>query len=167
VQRYCTANRSRRTLPVTYARLAQTTTNRRRRISAVGIFRSSKHGIAQPVEYHITISGDGHSIGHHVTSSPVDSPSTPNRPSGTLTYLFAFVETAEKISISVGPGVLSVGGLLGLLYAFVRSYRCRNRLLAEALRWNLPPYTLREPVSTTVSRWSQLSPPLRGEIRLF
>lgn len=42
---------------------------------------------------------------------------------GTLTYLFAFVNTAEGISISLGPGVLSVGGLLGLLYAFVRSYR--------------------------------------------
>ena len=42
---------------------------------------------------------------------------------GTLTYLFAFVNTAEEISISLGPGVLSVGGLLGLLYAFVRSYR--------------------------------------------
>src|SRR6056297_2780422 len=35
---------------------------------------------------------------------------------GTLTYLFAFVNTAEEISISLGPGVLSVGGLLGLLY---------------------------------------------------
>jgi hypothetical protein len=42
---------------------------------------------------------------------------------GTITYLFAFVNTAEEISISLGPGVLSVGGLLGLLYAFVRSYR--------------------------------------------
>ncbi|MFC7028385.1 DUF3267 domain-containing protein [Halomicroarcula sp. GCM10025324] len=47
---------------------------------------------------------------------------------GTLTYLFAFVNTAEEISISVGPGVLSVGGLLGLVYAFVRSYRRGKRV---------------------------------------
>jgi len=46
---------------------------------------------------------------------------------GTITYLFAFVNTAEEISISLGPGVLSVGGLLGLLYAFVRSYRRSRR----------------------------------------
>jgi hypothetical protein len=46
---------------------------------------------------------------------------------GTITYLFAFVNTAEEISISLGPGVLSVGGLFGLLYAFVRSYRRSRR----------------------------------------
>ena len=51
---------------------------------------------------------------------------------GTITYLFAFVNTAEEISISVGPGVLSVGGLLGLLYAFVRSYRRGKRALTDA-----------------------------------
>jgi hypothetical protein len=51
---------------------------------------------------------------------------------GTLTYLFAFVNTAEEISISVGPGVLSVGGLLGLLYAFVRSYRRSKRAPIDA-----------------------------------
>ncbi|WP_152041909.1 DUF3267 domain-containing protein [Salinigranum salinum] len=50
---------------------------------------------------------------------------------GTITYLFAFVNTAEEISISVGPGVLSVGGLLGLLYAFVRSYRRGKRSLTD------------------------------------
>ncbi|MFC7251955.1 DUF3267 domain-containing protein [Halomicroarcula sp. GCM10025324] len=51
---------------------------------------------------------------------------------GTLTYLFAFVNTAEEISISLGPGVLSVGGLLGLLYAFARSYRRGKRAPPDA-----------------------------------
>lgn len=51
---------------------------------------------------------------------------------GTLTYLFAFVNTPEEISISLGPGVLSVGGLLGLLYAFARSYRRGKRAPADA-----------------------------------
>jgi hypothetical protein len=41
---------------------------------------------------------------------------------GTLTYLFSFVNTAEEISIGVGPGVLSIGALLGVAYAFVQSY---------------------------------------------
>lgn len=50
---------------------------------------------------------------------------------GTLTYLFAFVNTPAEISISLGPGVLSVGGLLGLLYAFVRSYRRGKRSLTD------------------------------------
>ncbi|MFC7028953.1 DUF3267 domain-containing protein [Halomicroarcula sp. GCM10025324] len=51
---------------------------------------------------------------------------------GTLTYLFAFVNTPNEISISLGPGVLSVGGLLGLLYAFMRSYRRGKRAPTEA-----------------------------------
>lgn len=46
---------------------------------------------------------------------------------GTLTYLFSFVNTAEEISIGVGPGVLSVGALLGVVYAFVQSYRRGKR----------------------------------------
>jgi hypothetical protein len=50
---------------------------------------------------------------------------------GTVTYLFAFVNTAEEISISVGPGVLSVGALIGLLYALGRSYR-RGKVPADA-----------------------------------
>lgn len=49
---------------------------------------------------------------------------------GPFTYLFAFVNTAEEISISLGPGVLSVGGLLGLLYTFVRSYARICQLLS-------------------------------------
>jgi hypothetical protein len=56
---------------------------------------------------------------------------TVGRP-GTLTYLFAFVNTAEEISISLGPGVSSVGGLLGLLYAFGRSYRRCKRAPTDA-----------------------------------
>ncbi|WP_255198099.1 DUF3267 domain-containing protein [Halorarius litoreus] len=46
---------------------------------------------------------------------------------GKLTYLFAFVNTPEEISISVGPGILSLGALLGLVYAFARSYRRGTR----------------------------------------
>ena len=46
---------------------------------------------------------------------------------GTLTYLFSFVNTADEISIGVGPGVLSLGALLGIMYAFVRSYRRGGR----------------------------------------
>ena len=41
---------------------------------------------------------------------------------GTITYLFSFTETATEISMGVGPAVLVVGALLGLLYALVRSY---------------------------------------------
>lgn len=51
---------------------------------------------------------------------------------GTFTYLFAFVNTPDEISISLGPGVLSVGGLLGLVYAFVRSYRRGKRPFTDA-----------------------------------
>lgn len=52
---------------------------------------------------------------------------------GTLTYLFSFVSTPTELSFSLGPGVLSVGGLLGLVYAFGRSYRRATRPLpAEA-----------------------------------
>jgi len=41
---------------------------------------------------------------------------------GTITYLFAFTETAEEISLGVGPGVLVVGAAAGLVYAFGKSY---------------------------------------------
>ncbi|GAB7013355.1 hypothetical protein [Halolamina salina] len=40
----------------------------------------------------------------------------------TITYLFSFTETATEISMGVGPAVLVVGALLGLLYALIRSY---------------------------------------------
>ena len=42
---------------------------------------------------------------------------------GQITYLFRFVSTPEEISIGVGPGVLSVGASIGIVYALVRSYR--------------------------------------------
>jgi len=42
---------------------------------------------------------------------------------GTLTYLLSTVSTPTEISLSVGPGVLSMGAVLGLAYAFVQSYR--------------------------------------------
>ena len=42
---------------------------------------------------------------------------------GTFTYLSSFVNTPDEISLGVGPGVLSVGALVGLTYALVRSYR--------------------------------------------
>jgi hypothetical protein len=41
---------------------------------------------------------------------------------GTITYLFSFTSTPEEISFGIGPGVLGVGALVGLGYAFVRSY---------------------------------------------
>ncbi len=42
---------------------------------------------------------------------------------GTITYLFEFTNTPTEISLGIGPGVLGVGALVGLAYAFVRSYR--------------------------------------------
>jgi hypothetical protein len=45
---------------------------------------------------------------------------------GRITYLFAFTNTPDEISLGVGPGVLVVGALLGLVYAFVRTYRRRT-----------------------------------------
>lgn len=45
---------------------------------------------------------------------------------GRLTYLFAFVNTSDEISLGVGPAVLAVGGAAGLAYAFVRTYRRRS-----------------------------------------
>lgn len=50
---------------------------------------------------------------------------------GTFTYLFSFVSTPTEISLSVGPGVLSIGAVLGLAYAFIRSYR-RARVPTDA-----------------------------------
>lgn len=46
---------------------------------------------------------------------------------GTITYLFSFVNTPDEISLGVGPGILVLGALLGLCYAFVRSYRRRGQ----------------------------------------
>lgn len=45
---------------------------------------------------------------------------------GTVTYLFSYVETADSISYGVGPGLLVLGALAGLGYAFVRTARRRE-----------------------------------------
>lgn len=47
---------------------------------------------------------------------------TVGRP-GTITFVFAYLNTPKAISISVGFGIPVLGGLLGLVYSFVRSYR--------------------------------------------
>lgn len=41
---------------------------------------------------------------------------------GTITYIFAYVNTPTEISISLGPGIPIVGAAVGLLYSFVRTY---------------------------------------------
>ncbi|WP_380676584.1 DUF3267 domain-containing protein [Salinigranum sp. GCM10025319] len=52
---------------------------------------------------------------------------------GRITYLFAFTNTPEEISLGVGPGVLVVGALVGLVYAFVRTYRRRTPSHGETM----------------------------------
>lgn len=41
---------------------------------------------------------------------------------GTITFVFAFVNTPTEMSLSLGAGVLGVGAVIGLLYALFRSY---------------------------------------------
>ena len=41
----------------------------------------------------------------------------------TFSFLFSFTSTPNEISMSVGSGVLGIGAAVGVLYAFVRSYR--------------------------------------------
>jgi hypothetical protein len=41
----------------------------------------------------------------------------------TFGFLFSFSSTPTEISMSVGPGVLGIGAVVGLGYAFLRSYR--------------------------------------------
>lgn len=45
----------------------------------------------------------------------------------TITFVFSYVNTPTEISMGLGPGVLVVGAVLGLVYAFVRSYRRSKR----------------------------------------
>jgi len=40
----------------------------------------------------------------------------------TVTYLFSFSNTPTEISMTVGPAVLGVGAVVGLVYALLRSY---------------------------------------------
>lgn len=42
---------------------------------------------------------------------------------GTVTYVFAYVNTPTEISISIGPGIPIVGAAGGLLYSFFKTYR--------------------------------------------
>jgi hypothetical protein len=46
---------------------------------------------------------------------------------GTFTYVFRYVYSPTEISLGVGPGVVSLGALLGIVYSLVRSYRGRPR----------------------------------------
>jgi len=41
----------------------------------------------------------------------------------TFSFLFSFSSTPTEISMSVGPAVLGIGVIVGLLYAFIQSYR--------------------------------------------
>jgi hypothetical protein len=41
----------------------------------------------------------------------------------TFTFLFVFSSSPTEISMSVGPAVFGIGAFVGLLYAFIRSYR--------------------------------------------
>lgn len=41
----------------------------------------------------------------------------------TFSFLFSFTSTPAEISMSVGPGVLGIGAVVGVLYAFIRSYQ--------------------------------------------
>lgn len=50
---------------------------------------------------------------------------------GTITYLFAFTNTPEEISLSVGGGVPVVGALVGLAYAFGRAHLRREKPVSE------------------------------------
>jgi len=44
----------------------------------------------------------------------------------TFSFLFSFTSTPTEISMSVGPGVLGIGAVVGLFYAFLRSYYRAN-----------------------------------------
>ena len=52
----------------------------------------------------------------NVTSLTIGTPDT-------FTFLFAFSSTPTEISMSVGPGVLGIGAVIGLVYAFIRGYQ--------------------------------------------
>ncbi|WP_310908064.1 hypothetical protein [Natrinema sp. 1APR25-10V2] len=51
----------------------------------------------------------------------------------TFSFLFSFSSPPTEISMSVGPGVLGIGAVVGLIYAFLGSYR-RVRLSAGGSR---------------------------------
>ncbi|WP_324665670.1 DUF3267 domain-containing protein [Haloarcula sediminis] len=49
----------------------------------------------------------------------------------TVTFLFSFSSTPTEISMVVGPAVLGIGAVVGLVYAFVRSYRRAKPAVSE------------------------------------
>ncbi|GAA0717650.1 hypothetical protein J2744_000538 [Halorubrum trapanicum] len=51
---------------------------------------------------------------------------------GTFTYLFSFASTPTEISLSVGPGVLTVGAAVGLAYALAMGYRRAREPVSSA-----------------------------------
>jgi hypothetical protein len=56
---------------------------------------------------------------------------TVGRP-GTVTFLFAYVNTPTEIPVQVGAGVPVLGASLGLLYSFARSFRRSGRPAGDA-----------------------------------
>ena len=49
----------------------------------------------------------------------------------TFSFLFSFTSTPTEFSMSVGAGVLGIGAVIGLLYAFIRSYHALVRPLGS------------------------------------
>lgn len=45
----------------------------------------------------------------------------------TITFVFAYVNTPEEISVSIGWGVQVVGAVIGLIYSFARTYQRQHR----------------------------------------
>ena len=60
----------------------------------------------------------------NVTSLTIGTPDT-------FTFLFAFSSTPTEISMSVGPGILGIGAVIGLAYAFIRGYQRARSLSGE------------------------------------
>lgn len=50
----------------------------------------------------------------------------------TFSFLFSFTSTPTEFSMSVGAGVLGIGAVIGLLYAFSRSYQLAHTPVGES-----------------------------------
>ena len=50
----------------------------------------------------------------------------------TFSFLFSFTSTPTEFSMSVGAGVLGIGAVIGLLYAFIRSYQLAHTPVGES-----------------------------------
>lgn len=46
---------------------------------------------------------------------------------GTVTYVFSYLNSPEEIAIGIGLGVPIIGGIIGLIFSFVRSFRRLRR----------------------------------------